>query len=103
MKTEDTPTAPVDAVVRQSAEVFLERSTMLNLRLHVSEIKGGGWKWSVRNPASSFRLAEDGGQCDTQAEAKLAAHRAAVKLMRRESERLDAEVDFVEESEPEWD
>lgn len=93
----------VERLVGQCAELFLESSDELHLKLFVIPEKTGGWHWSVRNPRSGLKLAEDSGHCETSTEAQCAAHRAAVKLMRRESERLDAEVDFVEESSVEWE
>lgn len=102
-KPKEPATGKTKPVVRQCAEVYLERSSELTLKLVVRCVKAGGWNWSVWNPRSELRLAEDAGRSETESDAKLAAHRAAVKLMRREAERLDSEVDFVEESQPEWD
>lgn len=104
MSSENAQTSvPLEPLTGQCAELFLEASTELHLKLFVIPAKLGGWNWSVRNPRSAVQLAEDSGHCETSTEAQFAAHRAAVKLMRRESERLDAEVDFVEESSVEWE
>lgn len=100
MKTQQTSTAPANVVVRQSIEVTLDRSDLIDLRLEVWPILGG-WKWSVWNVNSRLRLAEDAGQAGTEEDAKRLAANAAMRVLRREVCKLDGVVDYIED-ECEW-